>query len=155
MNDIGVITLIGKRKGFVIVDSEDFPLLNQSKWHASGKYGYPKSSNRTLHRIVNKTPPGFTTDHINGYVMDCRKRNFRTTTRRENVLNAAKHVESASQYKGVSWNSENAKWRAKISPRGKTLHLGLSDSPEECARMYDRAAKEHYGKFARLNFPNE
>jgi hypothetical protein len=35
---------------------------------------------------------------------------------------------------------------------GKEIHLGLFDTQEEAARVYDVAAKRYYKEFACLNF---
>jgi hypothetical protein len=35
----------------------------------------------------------------------------------------------------------------------KTKHLGYFNEEIEAAKCYDQYAKEHYGEFAKLNFP--
>lgn len=54
------------------------------------------------------------------------------------------------KYKGVSKGS-GKNYRARIKIDGKELRLGTFSDPIDAARAYDRAAKEFFGEFARLN----
>src|SRR3990167_10859282 len=70
---------------FAIVDNEDFEWLNQWKWHYNNSDGYayrtkvfrringkqPKE-HISIHRLINKTPKGMETDHINHNRLDNR-----------------------------------------------------------------------------------
>ncbi len=47
----------------------------------------------------------------------------------------------------------NKKWLAHIVYGYRTHRIGLFVTAEEAARAYDEKAKELYGEFARLNFP--
>jgi hypothetical protein len=46
---------------------------------------------------------------------------------------------------------QNEPLYARIKVNGKTAHLGYFAAPEETAAAYDAAAKNLFGKFARLN----
>lgn len=61
--------------------------------------------------------------------------------------------DNTSGYKGVGWSRASGKWRAYIQVDGRQVHLGLHLDPLDAARVYDAAALEHFGEYARLNFP--
>lgn len=141
---------------FAIIDNEDFERINQYKWYLS-HYGYAvrtaKKTRQTIwmHREINNTPEGMRTDHINRNPLDNRKSNLRTCKQGQNVLNRIKSKNYGNPYKGVSKHTQNSKWRARIMINQKEISLGCYDTPEEAALSYNKAAKEHFGEFARLN----
>lgn len=55
-------------------------------------------------------------------------------------------------YKGVHKLKVNGKFTASIRRAGKSCHLGCFSTAKEAAKAYDRAARETFGKFAKLNF---
>jgi hypothetical protein len=71
------------------------------------------------------------------HVLPSRRRNTRNT----------------SGFKGVSWNSQNKKWKASITISNLRVFLGLFSDAKEAGRAYDKHARERLGKLARLNFP--
>lgn len=56
-------------------------------------------------------------------------------------------------YKGVYFHKCQQKFNVRISANNKRFDLGYYDSAEEAARAYDAKAKELFGEFAYLNFP--
>jgi hypothetical protein len=138
-----------------LVDDEDYERVGGVLWHAAyhpnSRGWYAKRiQNIMLHREIMQAPDGVEVDHINGNTLDCRKDNLRLVTRRENSLNR-KAVYAASGYRGVY--SSGSRWRAIIRTPMGTVHIGTYDTPEEAAIAYDKAAIEHNGDFAMLNFP--
>jgi hypothetical protein len=60
-----------------------------------------------------------------------------------------KSARSASGYKGVY--AAGHRWAAQIKDGGKLAYLGLYNTPEEAAEVYNRRAVELWGDYARLN----
>ena len=72
-------------------------------------------------------------------------------------MNRNKTKQNSTGYKGV-YHTDDSKvnlYKAKIQKDKKVYCLGRYNSPEEAARAYDTKAKELFGEFANLNFPDE
>ena len=97
-------------------------------------------------------------DHIDGNGLNNTRANLRTCSNRDNVrAGVGRRAARRSRYKGVSPASgTNAgKWRATIHlPGSRQVHLGYFRNEETAARVYDAAAREHFGEFAFQNFPH-
>ena len=99
-----------------------------------------------IHRIIAKAfldnyDESLTVDHINGIKTDNRLCNLRMMNIGQQ-LRAYKAPTSgaSSKYRGVSKYTGN-KWRATIQARGRFKHIGVFDSEEEAAKMYDMYAR--------------
>lgn len=91
-------------------------------------------------------------DHINRDKMDNRIENLRGASNSQNHLNCVMHSSNSSGYRGVSYmKGRNKPWRAYL----KEIGLGYFYTPEEAAIARDKKAKEWFGEFAVLNFPDE
>jgi hypothetical protein len=135
-----------------LVDDEDYRYLKHFNWYYSGKYarggGYAKVM---MHRVIVDPPDGYYVDHVNGDKLDNRRSNLRMCTLEQNSFNSKLQKNNTSGYKGVSWDKQKNKWRAKITHQGKTRHIGLYDNKHEAAIAYNEEAKELFGEFAWLN----
>ena len=90
-------------------------------------------------------------DHIDGNTLNNHWENLRWATCSENNRNRAKRVNATSSYYGVCWHKAAGKWNAQIEIEGKRTNLGFYTDEKEAAQVFNKAAIEHYGEFARLN----
>jgi hypothetical protein len=105
-----------------------------------------------MHRQIMQAPAGLDVDHINGDRLDNQRGNLRIATRQQNCWNTTKRKGNyTSPYKGVSWR--RGQWAAYITVSNRQRPLGKFADPIEAARAYDCAAREMFGEFAYLNFP--
>ncbi len=135
-----------------LVDDADFDTLNLLKWCAikTGREAwYAKNKNQYMHCVIMGSK---NINHINGNGLDNRRSNLRKVVTNESQQTRRKSKSpSSSKYKGVSYNKWAKKWSAYISTSRKQKHLGYFEDQETAAIAYNEAAKERFGKFARLN----
>lgn len=144
-----------------LVDLEDVELVSAHKWYMRNGYAVTayhvpgskkgesgRTANVYMHRLLMGPPPeaGLHVDHVNRDRLDNRRSNLRWVTPAQNSQNAEGR---SGLYKGVK--KDDARWAARL--RG--LHLGSFATPEEAAKVYDKAARHFFGDYAALNFPNE
>ena len=169
----------------VLVDEDDWEKINEHTWflkwdnkkksdryyvkthipHPDGSWiprsdrpGQRRRRRKTLamHRFIMNPPENMQIDHINGNGLDNRKCNLRVCTNAQNSANKPPQRNNKSGFKGVTKSSAN-RWRAEIGDHhtGNRQRLGFFKTAEDAARAYDDAARERYGEFAWLNFPEE
>lgn len=150
---------------FAIVDDEIYDFINQWKWLAilrpntfyvsrrilAGEYGYHRNGQIWMHRVINKTPVGLVTDHVNGDGLDNRKVNLRTATSSQNGGNRKPNQIAKSRHKGVSWNTRYQRWRVDIKVGEKRTYLGLFHDEDEAAAIYNAASERLFGEFHKGN----
>lgn len=91
-------------------------------------------------------------DHINHDGLDNRRANLRVVDTQRNQANKRPVPGTTSQYKGVCLR-ENGMWHAQISFNKRKISIGNFREEEDAARAYDRMAKQLFGEYAYLNFP--
>jgi len=108
-------------------------------------------------------------DHINHNTLDNRKKNLRICSQHANCVNrqAAKRrspnrasifkgvYKTHSRSRGIYQRRERRLWEARIFCKGVRYLLGCYKEEIDAARAYDAKARELFGEFACLNFPNE
>ncbi|MHC4216612.1 MAG: HNH endonuclease [Planctomycetota bacterium] len=147
---------------WAIVDAEDYEMLKRYKWLAleKGRSLYAKTYHLNgkslhMHRLIMNAPSGLVVDHINHNGLDNRKSNLRLCTRLENQRNARPSRGGSSKYKGVCWHKASKQFAVQISFEGKRLWLGYFKDETDAAKAYDKKARELFGEFAYLNFPED
>ena len=155
------VRYIALTKGyFAIVDAADYEWLSRYKWTAlttGGKvYAIRNDHGKTvlMHREIVKPADGLVVDHISGNGLDNRRDNVRPCNQEQNRFNSKPRAKK-SPYKGVRYVEETGRWIAEITHRGRKYHLGTFDDERDAARAYDRKARDLFGPYARLNFPDE
>lgn len=145
-----------------LLDAEDYYKFKDKVWskHSQGYAVRSEGSVRKgtykqylLHREIVNAQSGEYVDHINRNCLDNRKDNLRVCSNKENVVNSAGNRNSSSRYKGVSWYDPTKNWTARIKSDNKLHHLGRFNNEEDAAKAYDKKAKELFGEYAFLNFP--
>ena len=110
--------------------------------------------------------PNKTVDHIDINPLNNQFENLRLATQQEQQHNHRKRKDNSSGFIGVShhhnvnkYNKKYDYWRASIrKPDGKNeaKYFPFTDEGKlAAARLYDAKAKQYFGEFAVLNFPND
>lgn len=154
---------------YAIVDPERYEEIARYKWYSmfNGRNFYAIRivkirrngrvirKNLAMHRVIMGTEEGKVIDHINHNSLDNRLANLRAASFQQNTWNQRKQRGNcSSKYKGVIWAKENKKWRAQLTFKSRPVFIGYFDDEQEAAMAYDARAKELFGEYACLNFPN-
>ena len=107
-----------------------------------GTFSTPQAAGSAwIHHAKKKYGDGVISHNVD--VVDFEK--FRVTKGQQ--LQGTKR--SDHKYRGVMPNRNN--WMARIGVNSKLKYLGTFKTPEQAARAYNRAARDHYGEHAVLN----
>jgi hypothetical protein len=141
---------------YAFVDDSDYFKVSHYTWcklEQDGKV-YAKTTiagvTVLLHRLILNISEGLV-DHRDGNGLNNQRENLRIATHAENMQNRRIFKNNKSGYKGVFYRQSKGKWVAQI----RRFHIGYYDDPIEAAKAYDQWAKELFGEFARLNFPEK
>ena len=149
-----------------LVDDEDYGLVARYRWNvietetsAGVTCAYAvtrmhRADGARGHVLMHNLIMGIIgVDHFNHNGLDNQKENLRPATATENLGNKRRRRSGSSRYKGVTWSKQRKRWIAQIRRDGKVRHLGLFDSEADAGYAYDAGAREVFGPFACLNFP--
>ena len=159
----GDVAYVPLTKGYeAIIDVADVPRVSGFHWHARVRhsadgavrsvYAAAKPNGKThihMHRILNRTPEGYETDHVDGNGLNNRRANLRTASTRQNQGNSRLRTDNTTQVKGVYWDSARGKFSAQLFDSGKNHHLGRFDDIEAARTAVEAARKDLHGAFAR------
>lgn len=150
--------------GTTLVDDDVFEWASKFNWHA-GKRKNTTYAIRTikrkgktfkilLHREILQAPKDLQVDHRDGEGLNNLRENLRLATSAQNKYNMHNRRKGkTSRFKGVMRHHTAPKWMARIQTAGSVKYLGLFESEEDAARVYDQAARQYFGEFACPNFP--
>lgn len=163
----GALVTFKLTQGYVaLVDAEDYDRLSAYKWSAKVKedgrvYAQAsilrngKKTTMLMHRFLLDAPRGVQVDHRNNLGTDNFKANLRLCDGSQNNQNSCPRKKRVTAtFKGVWRSKDRAHFRAAIKIHGRQIHLGMFQSEDAAARAYDAAAIQHFGEFARTNFPS-
>jgi hypothetical protein len=152
-----------------LVDKQDYKRVSAHKWaanfhHNTDGYGGVFYAKRCvlqggkkhtvyLHRFILNAPRGVEVDHVDRmHTLDCWRFTLRLATHKQNIANKQKTTAmKSSRYKGVHRDHRRGKWVAGIQLNRRSVYLGTFADEEEATLAYNRAALQHFGKFALLN----
>ena len=143
---------------FAIVDDEDYDWLIQRKWCVEKNRNtyYCRCRTKTgmvaMHRMIMVPGHDLQVDHINHNGLDNRRGNLRICTLAQNLYHKQPQKGSTSRYKGITRN-RIGRWQVCIMHKNKSHYLGCYLSEIFAAAVYYKKAKQLFGEFAYLNFP--
>lgn len=156
-----------------IIDAADLPLIEGMRWNwmprgddsdggatAVVARSAPSGGQTPLRQILlKKRGRRWRYSHRNGDPLDCRRDNIVVKTAGEKNHGHRKRRTHGgrpctSRFKGVCWHEKRGKWVAGIQKEGVGYKLGAFDDEMAAAEAYDEAARELYGEYARVNFPD-
>lgn len=169
---------------WTVIDEEDWEFerhlprfgrivkVSEHRWHAhndkvtrEGKPHWTVKTNVTINSrsrslFLHTLLTGYKlTDHIDRDGLNNRRSNLREATNQQNCVNRGPGGQR--KFKGVYETRRTIKGKiytylqARIRIDGRIRYLGQCATEEEGARMYDKAAKEAWGEYAWLNFPDD
>lgn len=122
-------------------------------WYAKSRLKGTSPRSVYLHRFILGLSVGDPrVDHRNGDGLDCQRLNLRIATAAQNTYNMKVRTTSTTGLKGVT--PRRGRWDASIQYEGRRCYLGTYVTPQDAARVYDAKARELFGEFARINFPD-
>lgn len=88
-------------------------------------------------------------DHINRNIRDCRKKNLRVITVKQNATNRTKrNRNNTSGYRNVCWIKSENMWVVQLQINGKNKRLARfpKDQLEEAGKFAEEMRKKYYGE---------
>ena len=135
----------GQERGRAIIDVDDVEFISKYKWHLMNTgYAATRVTGKTMmmHRMINKTPAGYLTDHINRKKLDNRRSNLKTCNESENMENVGAFETNKSRVKGVYRHKATGKWTSEKIHNGKRYYFGIFDTLEAAKEEYDKRVSE-------------
>lgn len=90
-------------------------------------------------------------DHIDHDKLNNRIENLRECTFSQNRCNTPKYKNNKSGVKGVHWDKEHGKWKARIQFNNKRILVGRYGSIEDAKNAIIEKRNEIHGEFSNNN----
>jgi hypothetical protein len=146
-----------------LIDDEDYEDVIRFNWHYGGGYvrrnklkdePHERKEIHVEQQIFNgndiiKKGRSNIIDHINNMFFDNRRKNIRTVTHGQNVVNIPRNINNVSGYIGVYFHKKMNKWVVSVGSK----YSGAYENIEDAGKRRDELAVQKYGDCARLNFP--
>lgn len=142
-----------------IVDEVDYDYLSQFNWcysHGYAARSIVRNGLKTMmrmHQELLTAPRGKEVDHRNGNSLDNRRDNLRLVTHHQNSMNRGKQSNNTSGFKGVFRDKRFGVFYTHVALLKKAYHFGTFKDPLMAAEQYDCVARQIFGEYAHLNFP--
>lgn len=144
---------------FAKVDDADFEWLGLFNWTARrhdnlwyaitnvlGEGGTRKTG-VGMHKLILTQVKRI--DHRDGDGLNNQRGNLRAATGSQNIINSRKSKRNTSGFRGVCKFKDRRGWVAQAAGN----YLGVFETAERAAKVYDAFVANKFGEFARLNFP--
>lgn len=105
-------------------------------------------AHRLIYLMVYGELPEFI-DHIDGNSLNNKIDNLRPATKAENGFNRKINSNNTSGHKGVGWDKQSGKWKARCWVNKKMHTIGLFATIEEAADAIKSARIKLHGDYAR------
>lgn len=133
------------------IDVDDFERIRNYCWIENSN-GYMETTTKDkkhvkMHRLIMNNQYDIV-DHADRNRLNNRKYNLRDASNGQNAMNRSKQCNNTSEISGVSWDSKENKWVAKIDINKKRKHLGYFINKEDAIIARLKAEKEYFGEFA-------
>lgn len=133
---------------FTVVDDDIFEIEKHRKWCATkdrniwyavrGSWlGKKYQKHRLHHCIIGRPLKGFEVDHIDGDGLNNQRSNLRIVTISANQLN----VNNYKYGKDAGVYFQRGRWIARVTPMGRTIHLGTFKFKDQASDVYRIAKK--------------
>ncbi len=155
--------------GYMVkIDKDDLEKVQSRKWRVTksttGRFRVVTSV-RTKEGVRSITLGKFLMDPPKGKQVYPRRFNDGLDYRKSNLIVCTvgerqqllpkRRAQSTSKYRGVSYQTATAKWRAGIQVGGKTINLGEYDTELQAAEAYNQAAIKYFGEHAYQNITHK
>ena len=157
--DIAYIPLgFNASKGYATIDKDDKEKADMYNWYL-GSDGYvhtkqyKKGRTKSLHTyLMPSDGKNVQIDHINRDKLDNRRENLRYCTQSDNLKNKGVYRNNRTGFTGVARSSRLVNpYTVQISNDNEQIYLGVYSNKYEAALVYDCAALQLHGEFAKTN----